>query len=158
MTFYLRLALVAVIFAAGVAAGLRWDAVKVEQIHSEFADYRAAQAEAVARQQAANAQEAARQAAQQREEALAHETRLATLQSDNDRLADRLRREPVRVCSTSTSSTSLPTHAAGPGGGPDTPVGGILHSEAGIALVRLARDADKVTEALRLCLAGYPNK
>ncbi len=137
--------------ALAFVAGTRWDAAKVATAEGKLTAYKlqiSQQAEQQKREQLEK-RAADDAAVQQREKA--HANTLENLQLENDRLADRLRTERVRrICTTSTAA--VPATRESVGGITDTPAGaGQLSEAAGIDLLRLARDADKIVEAARAC-------
>lgn len=151
---YARFVVALILLSVGFLIGERWNAADVVRAEKSLSDYKASVLQQVTQQQNATAHAAQQRATQQQQEDKAHAQRLASLQSDNDRLADRLRPERVRVCA--PRPEPMPAADSGASGRADSPAGADLHAAAGIDLVRLARDADAITAALRICLAHYP--
>lgn len=151
---YARLAAALVLLLAGIFIGIKWSAADVVAAEKALSDYKASVLQQITQQQAAAMQQAKQAAIQQAHEDQTHARQLATLQADNDRLANRLRTERVHVCT--IGPEPLPAAGESPGGRPDPAARTDLHPAAGSDLVRLARDADQIAAALRVCLAGYP--
>lgn len=137
------------IFIIGFIGGLRWDAASVQAAQKENALLKKHYAEQVATQKEKEIDRYLEKEAALQQQEEHHGKTLQTLQANADRLTDRLQRERVRVC----TAPKVPATPTATGQHDDTTTGTEFFTTLGVNLVRLARDADQVAEALSQCQA-----